>query len=64
LFDGNLRAGWRGDQDSPQFVHVVAEVAAVPDVDGITLAPSLFSATISPPIPEVTACCTSETVSP
>src|SRR5215475_9465273 len=37
LLDGDLSAGGRGDQNSAEVVHVIAEVAAVPDVDGIPL---------------------------
>src|SRR6266436_2092923 len=36
--DWNLRAGWRADQDAPQLLDVVSEVAAVPDIHWIALA--------------------------
>src|SRR5712692_8219747 len=38
LFDGNLRAGRSRDQHAAQFVHAVAEIAAIADIDGIPFA--------------------------
>jgi len=38
LLDGNLRTGGRADQDSSQFIYIVAEIPIVSNVDRVPLA--------------------------